>query len=257
MKTFAKTAGMIILVCVAILTVYSCNRNKTEKETAKLPPEHAKAVEAYKKGVEESKKIIVAKVNGAAITMNELIREMNTVAPQYVRPGQKKDRQLDKKIEKEALDRLIYRELAVQDAARQGITVPPQAVGEEMQKARSRFKTDDAFRASLAKAGITEDELRRDIERSLIVDMITEKEIFDKVKVDPLQVKKTYEREKASFTGPGGKQLSFEEARPIIEQKLMTPLVQKREDAWVDGLKKAAKIEITLGESAKEIHSIQ
>jgi hypothetical protein len=256
MKTLVRIFWLILL-CAVALTVISCNRNKTEKGSANLPPEHAKAVEAYKKGVEESKKIIVAKVNGADITMNDLIREMNAVAPQHLKAGQKRDQQFDKKIQKEALDRLIYRELAIQEAARQGMSVPPQAVGEEMQKARARFKTEGDFKASIAKAGMTEDELRKEIERNLIIDMITEKEIFDKVKVDPALVKKTYEKEKATLTGPTGKQLSFEEARPIIERKLMTPLVQKREDAWVDGLKKAAKIEITLGEPAKEIHIMQ
>jgi hypothetical protein len=50
--------------------------------------------------------------------------------------------------------------------------------------------------------------------------------------------------------------LSLEEGRPLIEQELMTPAVNKREDEWVAELKKAAKIEITLGQSAKEIRSV-
>jgi SurA-like N-terminal domain len=256
MKTYAKTWGLLILFAL-VLAAVSCNRNKAEKGTATLPPEHAKAVEAYNKSIEESKKIIAAKVNGAGITMNDLVREMNSIAKEVTKPGQKRDPHLDKKVRKEALDRLIYRELAVQEAVRQGMNVPPQVVSEEMQKARTRFKTEDDFRASLAEQGITEEELRKLTERGLLVDMITEKEIFDRVKVDPALVKKTYEKEKASYKSPAGKQLSFEEARPIIEQKLMTPLVQKREDAWLDSLKKAAKIEITLGESAREIHRVQ
>jgi hypothetical protein len=256
MNTFAKTWGLVILFACA-LAVVSCNRNKAEKGTANLPPEHAKAVEAYKKSIEESKKITVAKVNGAAITMNDLVREMNSVAKEVMKPGEKREPKLDEKVRKEALDRLIYRELAVQEAVRQGMTVPPQAVGEEMQKAKARFKTEEAFRVSLAQQGMTEEDLRKMIERGLLVDMITEKEIFDKVKVDPAVVKRAYDEQKALYRSPAGKQLSFEEARPIIEQKLMTPLVQKREDVWLDSLKKAAKIDIAPGESAKEIHSVQ
>ncbi len=256
MKIHARTLSLMLL-CAVALTPVSCNRNKTDKATAPLPPEHTKMVEAYNKSIEESKKVIVAKVNGVDITMNDLIREMNAIGPQYLKPGQKRDPQLDKKVEKDALDRLIYRELAVQDAIKQGLNVPPQVMKQEMQKLRARFKTEDAFRASLAKQGVTEDELRKAIQRDLLVEMITEKEIFDKVKVDPALVKKTYEKEKGSFIGPTGKQMSLEEARPIIEQKLMTPLVHKREDAWVDELKKSAKIQITMDESAKKIHSIQ
>jgi hypothetical protein len=256
MKKFAKKL-CVMLLCASAFTVASCNRNKAGKGTTNLSPEQSKVVDAYRKSVEEAKKIVVARVNGIGITMNDLIGEMNSIGPQYARPGQKKDPALDKKIRTEALDRLIDRELAVQEARRQGMTAPSQEVAAQMQKIRAGFKTEEDFRVSLAKAGITEEELKENIERNILVDMITEKEIFDKVKVDPALVKKTYEKDKASFAGPTGKKLSFEEARPLIEQKLMTPLVQKREDVWVDSLKKSAKIEITLGESAKEIRDVQ
>ena len=37
---------------------------------------------------------------------------------------------MDEKVRKEAMDRLIYRELAIQEAARQGMTAAPEKIGE-------------------------------------------------------------------------------------------------------------------------------
>jgi hypothetical protein len=180
---------------------------------------------------------------------------MNEIAPAYVKPGQKRNPQVDEKVKKEALDRLIYRELAVQEAVRQGMRVPPEKIGDALRKIKAGLKSEDAFRENLAKSGLTEKDLKKQIERNLFIDMITEKEIFNKVQIDPQQVKKAYARDKSYYKGPSG-QMSFEEARPLIEQKLMTSAVQKREDEWVGLLKKAARINITLGQSAKEIHGI-
>ncbi len=243
----------IVLICYAGL---SCTKNKEGNKGKPVTPQATMSSEQYLKSVEESKKVVVAKVNGNDILMFDLVREMNTIGPQYIKQGQKITPEIDKQVRKEALDRLIYRELAVQEAVKQGMTVPPEKIDPQISKMRTDLKSDDAYKQRLKSMGMTEAELRKQIERNLLVEMITEKEIFDKVKIDPALIKKTYERDKASYRGPSG-QMSFEEAKPAIEDKLMTPLVQKREDEWVDEMKKKAKIEITMGEAAKGIHSVK
>lgn len=249
----ALFGSVTLAILVLALTCVSCNR---EKAASKLPLEQARADKAMNKSIETSKQNTVAKVNGVTITMYDLINEMNTVAPQYIKPGQKRDQQVDEKVKKAAMDRLVFRELAVQEAIRQGMKVAPENVEAALKKIKDALKTEQAYREKLRQKGLTEEELKKQLERNILVDMITEKEIFKKVTVDPTQIKKVYARDKASYKGPSG-QMSFEEARPLIEEKLMTPLVQKREDAWVDSLTKAAKIEITLDEPAKGIHSMR
>jgi len=256
MKASAKVITFFIIMSTLSFALISCSKEKTPaKEAVKAPPEHTKVIEAYRKSLDDARKNIVATVNGVNITSYDLVNEMNVVGPQYIKPGQKKDPKVDEKVRKEALDRLIYRELAVQEAKRQGMQPPPGAVEDELKKMKAALKTEDAYRQKLANTGLTEEELKKQIERNILVDMITEHEIFDKVKVDPKLVKKTYEKEKGSYKGPSGQMMSFEEARPIIEEKLMRPLVQKREDVWVAGLKKAAKIDIIQSQAVKEIHS--
>lgn len=255
-KTLNMTMAVVAIVLAISLTGISCKKeNAATKQMTNLPPEHSKMIEAYKKSVQESKAAVVAKVNGADITARDLVAEMNEIAPQYVKPGQKRGPQTDQKVRKEALDRLIYRELAVQEAVRQGMKVPPEKIEDTLKKIKAGMKSEDAFRENLAKSGLTEEDLKKQIERNIFVEMITEREIFNRVQIDPQLVKKTYARDKSSYRGPSG-QMSFEEARPLIEQKLMTSAVQKREDEWIGQLKKAARITITLEQSAKEIHGV-
>lgn len=253
-----KLPLLIGLMTLAIaLSSISCKKDTGRTGAAKMPPGHEKMVEERLKSLEESKKVVIAKVNGADISMFNLINEMNAIAPQYIKPGQKKDPQIDERVRKEALDRLIYRELAVQEALRQRMKVRPESMEDALKKVKANLKSEDAYREKLRQSGLSEEELKRQIERDLLIEMITEKEIFGKVTVDPGKVEKAYAREKASYKRASGEPMSFEEARPLIEQKLMTSAVHKREDEWTDQLRKAAKIEITLGESAKGIHSIK
>jgi hypothetical protein len=256
MKVFAKIV-FFTMVGILQLTLVSCNKDKTQKqEVANPSPEQAKMLETYKKSMEESKKTVVARVNGVNITMFELLKEMNEIGQQHIKSGEKRDPKLDEKVRKEALDRLIYVELAVQAAIRKGMGVPPQRIDYEFNKGKAALKTEEAYKKRLETLGLTEEGLKKQIERDILVDMITEEEIFKKVKIDPEQVKETYAREKASYKDPSGKQMSFEAARPLIEEKLMTAAVHKREDQWIEELKKTARIDIVLGESAKKIHDI-
>jgi len=252
MNNALKITSMLLLVSLAF---FACKKSReAEKPSVQLPPEHEKAVEAVKKSVEESKKATAATVNGVPITMFDLVREMNAIAPQYMKPGKGKDPEVDKKVRKEALDRLIYSELAVQEAKKQGMAVPPQGIDREIANMKGSLKTEDAYKKKLLSLGVSEEELRKQIERSFLVSMITEKEIFQKVHISPELVKKTYEKDKKSLKDHG--EVTFEQAKPMIEEKLMTAAVQKREDEWTNELRKKAKIEIADDEVQKQIHSL-
>jgi len=244
LKSFANAIICFIAVLVIGFTLISCKGDTTQnKEPSNRTPEPSRIAEEHQSRVEESKRTIAAKVNGVPISRYDLVAEMNTIAPQYIKPGQKRDPRTDEKVRKEALNRLIWRELAVQEAKKQGMKAPAGAVAEEMKRIKAEEKTEEAFRQRLAKSGMTEEELRRQIERNILVEMITEKEIFGKVTVDLDGTKKVYEKKRESFKGPSGP-MTFEEARPLIEKELTTAAVQKREDEWVREMRKGARIEI-------------
>jgi len=245
MKPYEKRAIRYIIAITLVFPMSSCTGGKPPDKAVQIPPAPAPAgiPGEDRKSAEEPKKAVSAKVNGVPIAAGDLVDEMNAVAPEYLGQGRKRDAKIDEKIRKEALNRLIYRELAVQQAKKEGMKAPAGAVAEEMKRIKTEEKTEEAFRQRLAKSGMTEEELRRRIERNLLVEMITEKEVFGKAVVNPDEARKVYEKKANSYKGPSGP-MTFEEARPLIDKELMTAAVQKREDEWVAEMKKGAKIEI-------------
>ena len=257
-NSLALKIALLLAVCAFGLAGISCKKENTATQPrANMPPEHEEMIQAFKKSAEVSKKIVVAKINGVVLTMSDLIREMNAVAPQYIKPGEKRDPKIDEKVRKEALDRLIDRELILQQAKKAGVTVPPETVEDALNKFKAGMKSEDAYREYLAQSATTEEELRDQIRNSFLVAKIAEEKILPQVKIDPKQVEKTYAKEKEAYRGPSG-QMSLEEARPLIEQELRMSEFHKKEQAWAARLRKDAKIEITLDEPAKkEIHSLK
>jgi hypothetical protein len=119
---------------------FSCaHRNAGKQDMTITPAEHENIITDYKKGVEDSKKIVVARVNGVGITLNDLIVRMNKIASDYIPQSHERAPEIDQKVKQEALDILLFRELAVQEAVRQGMTVPHETV-EPLSKYEGRHR---------------------------------------------------------------------------------------------------------------------
>jgi parvulin-like peptidyl-prolyl isomerase len=156
----------------------------------------------YKKGIEKAKKIVVARVNGVDITMKELTDIMKAIAPRYINDATKKSPEIDAKIRKEALDTLVFRELAFQEAIRQGMKVKSGNVETAMKNIKTNLGSESAYKEYLVNSGHTEESLRKQLERDQLIDMINTKEVLQKTKVDEKLVRNTYNKDKASFVVP-------------------------------------------------------
>ncbi len=170
-------------------------------EDAKKILEEEKTAEGAQKA-EEAKKIIVAKVNGEEINMFMLTRAMNRIAPKYVKGGEKATTETTEKIKKEALDKLIVEELAVQSAIRQDITPTPEAIDKVKRQIKENLGSEQAYTEYLYKNNLTEDTLGKLIERSQRYELITAREVYGKVKVDEKLVHDEYEKEKGKYILP-------------------------------------------------------
>ena len=208
-KTFsALTVAVIMAVSVLTGQLYAgensakISAEERKSEGAEVKAEEAKKTEADKKAAEEAKKTIVARVNGAEINMFMLVRAMNMVASKYIKEGEEASHEITLKIKKEALDKLIFEELAVQEAMRQGINPAPEAIDKVVAQIRENVGSEEAYREYLDKLYLTEDTLKKMIERSQRYELITAREIYGKVKVDEKLLQSEYEKEKGRFILP-------------------------------------------------------
>lgn len=203
MKRVFLRAGAVLLAAVFLMPALSCTKKAPKKETPAVSPQHEKMVEEVKKGVEESKKLFVARVNGSDITMHLLVQEMNVVAQKYVKDPKAITPEISEKIKREALDRLIFQELAIQEARKQGMKVSPATIDEVVKKVKAGLGSEEEFKSYLEKTGLNnEDAMKKQIERGHLFEMITAKEIFQKVKVDDKRVRDEYAKEKKNLNVP-------------------------------------------------------
>jgi hypothetical protein len=250
-----RTSLIIAGALMALAMVFTCSscskkedasKSTLQKEEPKMTPQQAKNAEEVKKGIEASKEIVAARVNSSEITMYELVKEMNAIAPNYVAAGQPTTPEITAKVKKEALDKLIFRELAIQEARKKGLKVSPEAVEDVINKVRAQAGSEEAYKKYLEDRNLNEDSLKKTVERSHLLEMITAREIFDKIKLDDKVLRNTYEKDKASFMTKDNppRQMSFEEAKGFIENKIKAERGATRIEEWNKKLREKAKIKV-------------
>lgn len=251
----ALMALVMVFTCSSCTKKEDVSKSMMQKEGLKLATEQAEQKEKIKEGIKESQTIVIAKVNGADLSMFDLVREMNAIAPKYIRNGQAGTPEITTKVKKEALNKLIFKELAVQEAIKEGMKVKPDAVEDVINKVRAQAGSEEAYKKYLDERNVNEDVLKKNVERSHLLEMITAREIFDKIKVDDKVLRNTYEKDKASFMTKDNppRQMSFEEAEGFIEGKIKSEIGEKRLAAWNSELRKKAKIEVMLDEVEQKL----
>ncbi|MFZ2198527.1 MAG: peptidylprolyl isomerase [Thermodesulfovibrionales bacterium] len=209
-KTFIALTVAVIMAVSVLTGMLFAGENSMEKGSSgvhqhgisKEPSEEPKQAEEAKRSAEEAKKIIVARVNGAEINMFMLVRAMNRIAPKYLKEGEAATKETNEQIKNEALNRLIFEELAVQEAIRQGINPSPEAIDKVVAQVRESVGTEEAYREYLDKADLTEETLKKLVERSQRYELITAREIYGKISIDEKLLKDEYEKEKGKFILP-------------------------------------------------------
>lgn len=149
-----------------------------------------------KKKIEEARKQVVARVNGVPINMYDLTGMMNRVHSAFYSHIKEPSAEVTREIEQRALDRLIFEELAVKEAVKQGIEPKPEDVQKVIDQIKEAYETPEGFQRYLDGTGLTEDGLRERIIRSRRLEGITGREVYQKVGKREDVVQKMYDQYK-------------------------------------------------------------
>ncbi len=184
-KAPVRTAG-IIMIFAAALVIAGCAKLHPAAET--ISPRAAATPR-------DERKIIVAKVNDAVITQRSLHDMMDRMsALNRESPGPPEE------VRRKALDQLVLQELALQEAARQGLHLKERDIDAAISYLVGHNQKDyDAF---LAKRNETDVEFRSGLERGMLLQLIIAKEVTEKVSVSEDEVRKEYEGRKGRFIEP-------------------------------------------------------
>lgn len=144
----------------------------------------------------------LASVNGKEITQIDLDKEMNRFEGQMGMSGQSPDPEQREAIRKKVLDSLVQRELLLQESNRLGIQVTDVEVGEQVAQLKGRFSQEEDYASALKRLKMTEDELKEEFTRRLVVKKMIDQVIADKVVVTMEETKVFYDGNPNYFKAP-------------------------------------------------------
>lgn len=144
---------------------------------------------------------VVAKVNGAAFTKKDLEAEVDRLIPQNTFhrnvPQEKRKFYYDK-----AIEAIVNRELQYQDAVAKGMEIDKEKVNAQMEKIRKKFKSPEEYKSALEKEGITEEKVRAQVEKEMLVQNMVAKKVTEASKISEKDLKEYYEKNASKFKQP-------------------------------------------------------
>lgn len=142
----------------------------------------------------------MARVNGVALTDQDLLREMLAIFPYArVHNGFPKSQEAD--IRRGALDMIVFEELVYQEAERRHIAVSPERIAHGERDFRKQFSSPAEFQAYLkAEAHGNIQVLRDRIKRALMIEAVLKSEVEAKSAISFTELRAYYEKNRAKFT---------------------------------------------------------
>lgn len=135
---------------------------------------------------------VAATVNDVPITFAEVEEEINRVIARalYHRDVSPEKREA---FRKEALERLIEKELGYQEAKRREIKAEKEKIREKVEEVKKRFPSEKAFEEALKRRSLTLKKYEELIEKEFIADKIFRAEVDDKAKTGDAELKAYYD----------------------------------------------------------------
>ncbi|MDD2935528.1 MAG: SurA N-terminal domain-containing protein [Candidatus Pacebacteria bacterium] len=184
---------------------------------------------------------VVARVNGVEITQNELdAYELKMVTDQQIDKSSLDEEALGQ-LKTQALDGLVVQSLLEQAVKKDGTKVSKSDVDKQIETIKGNFENEEAYQSALSTQGTTEDILRTEIERDLVIQKYLEKVLdLESITVSEEEIQALYDQESAVNE-------NLAELSEVSEQIKAFIIQQKQQElfaAYVQELKADAEIEI-------------
>lgn len=187
----------------------------------------------------------VAKVNGVEVERRNYEQSLEELTTAFSQQGlDVADAAVKAQMEEQALRGAVNKELLVQEAAKEGLTVSDEDVEIEYQKVVASVGGIEVLAVALNSMGRSEAELREDLKEQLIIDRF----VKDKTKYEELSVSdeeiETYYNEVS--TTNAGEVPPLEEVKEALRSQLLFQKQQQVVSEFIESLRATATIEIIL-----------
>jgi parvulin-like peptidyl-prolyl isomerase len=144
----------------------------------------------------------VARVNGAVLTDRDLLREMYAIFP-YAQQHNGFPKAQEAAIRQGALEMIIFEELVYQEAERRKLVVPAEKLNRAVADFKKQFSSPDEYQQYLqSEMRGSEQRLRQQIRRSLLIEQVLNSDVEAKSAVSPAEVQAYYTKNSTRFQEP-------------------------------------------------------
>jgi peptidyl-prolyl cis-trans isomerase SurA len=145
----------------------------------------------------------VARVNGAVLTYEDLLREEYVIFPYARQHSGQIPSSMEAGIRDGAIKMIVFEELVYQDAQRRKITVPEAKLLKAKREFRSRFSSAEEYKQYLRmEFQGSEQKLTERIRRSLLIDSVLSQEVNTKSAVTPAELRAFYQSNSSRYQYP-------------------------------------------------------
>ena len=189
---------------------------------------------------------VVARVNGVAITREELLRQLAQTKAFLASMGPQGAPQDEEVLRGAVMDDLINGELLYQAAADSGVSVTDEEVAQEFENAKASMASEEDFQSQLSSLGHTEETFRLSLRKQMTINRyLTDKVQFSDITVPEEESRALYQQFFSQSEGNADVP-SFEEVKPQIENELRNQKARTKVQEIIDTLRQEAKIETLL-----------
>jgi len=146
---------------------------------------------------------MAAKVNGVVITHGEVQAELQKLMMQYrgrVAPEQMAT--MTAGLERQALEKLVTKQLLIDAADRAEVVIEEKAIDEEFEKQAARFPSPEVFEEQLQMAGFTRDQFRYEIGCGLKIGKFLDEKLAGAKEVSDEAISEYYAQNTEQFRKP-------------------------------------------------------
>lgn len=142
----------------------------------------------------------VARVNGAVLTDRDLLREMYAIFP-YAQQHNGFPKAQEAQIRQGALEMIIFEELVYQEGVRRKLVIPAEKLNRAEAEFRKQFNSPDQYQQYLqTEMQGSEQHLRQQIRRSLLIEQVLRTDVELKATVTPGELQAYYLKNAARFS---------------------------------------------------------
>ncbi len=173
-----------------------------KKDEPKEPVNEPVSASAERESINDITAEAAAIVNGTIIPLKTYNGQIQAIIQQYASQGVNfQDAQMaDLKIK--VLENLIDQELLYQDAKSKGLTIADSAIDTQIDAVKGQFPDEATYKSELAKQGMTEEEIRKDIGKTLLVEDYITSKYGPTIKIEDAEVLKFYQENSQYFSKP-------------------------------------------------------